>query len=113
MDEELIVGKIFGEKNMVSIIIFLYLYGPRTKTEIYNQISKNPRMPIKLDLLERYGLISKNDDHPTGRKVMCLTELGERYARSLESLEKHSGGDLTWYKWGRLNAMMDRFVREP
>ncbi len=52
MNKELMVNQLFSEKNTCGILVYLHLFGPRSRTEIYNAISTNPRMPIKLDMME-------------------------------------------------------------
>jgi DNA-binding PadR family transcriptional regulator len=63
-------------------------------------------MPKKLELLQNHGLIKNLDDVP-GRKVITLTELGNKYASTLCNLEKMSGGSVEEFKWGVLKSMMD------
>ncbi len=106
MVDNLITNKLLSEKNVVSILICLYVLGPKTRTEIYTMISTNPRMPQKLSLLEEYGLIKPFDMIP-GRKTIALTELGTKYATTLCTLEKMLGGSVEQYKWKLLKSIID------
>jgi len=109
MTQNLITGKIFGEKNMVSIIMSLYLFGPQKKSDLYRAISTNPRMPQKLQILENYGIIKSTMDIPSGRTIIELTDLGVKYGSSLESLERQTGGSIEQYKWNQLKNTIDRY----
>ena len=51
MFDNLRINEIFAEKNVPAIIIYLYLSGPTTRTEIYDNVSTNVRMSIKIDML--------------------------------------------------------------
>ena len=43
--------RIFEEKHMISILLFIYENGPSRKMDIYDNVSKNPRMPDKIEKL--------------------------------------------------------------
>lgn len=90
------ISNILEDKHSTSIIMLLYICGRKSKTEIYNLVSTNPRMPDKLERLEKNGLITvtrENDAHP--RSMVDLTPLGCTYAKGLCDLEMSVGGDLT------------------
>ncbi|MDO5837332.1 MAG: hypothetical protein Q4P10_00955 [Methanomassiliicoccales archaeon] len=75
---------VIEERHMLSIILYLYRCGKATKSNIYDNVSKNPRMPLKLDVLEDEGLISMKRGSPT---FVILTEKGRRIAESLDLIE--------------------------
>jgi DNA-binding HxlR family transcriptional regulator len=109
MVDTLITNKILSEKNVVSILVCLYVLGPKTRTELYHMISTNPRMPDKLNLLMDYGLVKPYDMVP-GRRTIALTELGTKYATVLCSLEKMLGGSVEKYKWSLLKSVLDDYT---
>lgn len=83
------------DKHTISILIYLYLEGRRNKSEIYQDVSKNPNMPSKLNELERLGLITQTTlKHKNNVTYIELTEEGKRYAEMLLMLEKRLAGDL-------------------
>ena len=51
------IDRLMGDCHYNKIILLLYLTGRKSKTEIYNSISTNPRMPQKLAFLEESGLV--------------------------------------------------------
>ena len=50
--------KTLESKHMLSILLFLLDNGNCTKMDLYNAVSKNPRMPEKLEELVGLGLIT-------------------------------------------------------
>lgn len=83
------------DKHTIPILIYLYLEGRRNKSEIYQDVSKNPNMPSKLNELERMGLITQTTlKHKNNVTYIELTEEGKRYAEMLLMLEKRLAGDL-------------------
>ena len=106
MTENLVTNTLLSEKNVVSILVCLYILGPKTRTELYKMISTNPRMPKKLSLLQEHGLI-KPFEMMSGRKTLALTELGTKYAVTLCNLEKMLGGNVEQYKWNLLKETID------
>ena len=102
------INKLFSEKNTCGILVFLHVFGPKTRTEIYQAISTNPRMPIKLDMMEEMGLVRTTDDG-RGRKMTTLTNTGEKFAMTLCSLEKLLGGNVDSFKWGIMMTKLEEF----
>ena len=90
------ISKLMGDRHYNRIILLLYFAGRKSKTEIYNSISTNPRMPRKLEFLEEEGYISMvlegGTDHP--RNMVDLTPLGVALAEGLCELEASVGGDV-------------------
>ena len=77
--------KAIEEKHMMSTLLYLHENGTCTKTKIYENVSRNPRMPIKLDVLEDCGLIEMDRGNPT---TITLTEKGEcvaSYGKMIEN----------------------------
>ncbi len=90
------ISNILEDKHSTSIIILLYICGRKSKTEIYDMVSTNPRMPMKLDNLARNGIVTvtlENGSRP--RSMVDLTPLGRTYAKGLCDLEMSVGGDLS------------------
>ncbi len=110
MFEELSVNRIFEERNSVAIILFLYLYGPKTKTELYKNISSNPRMPQKITMLENSGIL-RGVEGFGGRMSFELTELGRKYAVALCDLERITGGNMERTRWEGMKTTIEQYTR--
>lgn len=82
MSEEL---KVLECKYCIGILIALR-DGPLTKMELYNMVSKNPRMPDKIADLERVGLlvITRMDSRA---ERLALTDKGMRVADLLVQVD--------------------------
>ena len=81
--------RIFEEKHMISILLFIYENGPSRKMDIYDNVSKNPRMPDKLEKLQESGLIRMESD-PDGKVtvLISLTAKGITVAQKLVDLDR-------------------------
>ena len=62
------------EKGMFGIIVLIHENRYCTITDFYKSISRNPRLEIKLDILEDMGLISCDMVH--GHRMYALTPKG-------------------------------------
>ncbi len=71
-------------KHILSTILFLGENGSTTKTELYENVSKNPRMPDKLRELESLQLITIREGYPT---YIELTEKGAEIYEVLKNAE--------------------------
>lgn len=82
-------ARILEEKHMISTLLYLYEHGPSRKMDIYENVSKNPRMPDKLEKLEEYGLVNIIPD-TEGRAtvVISLSDKGEKTAEILVQLHE-------------------------
>jgi len=89
-------------------IMLSHCIGPKTRTEIYHAISTNPRMPIKIEMMENMGLLKTMDDG-RGRKMVSLTSTGVKFATELCSLEKLIGGNVDGFKWGIVMTKLEEF----
>ena len=97
------MSSIIEDKHNNSIIMLLYLCGRKSKTEIYDSVSSNPRMPYKLQLLEDEGIITVTKEKSLRERSMVdLTPLGVKYAEGLCSLEASIGGDIEALRRGCL-----------
>ena len=76
---------VLESRHNIAILLAL-INGPMTKSELYRAVSTNPRMPEKLAVLERAGLltISRIDYR---KDVVELTEKGMRVAGKLSELD--------------------------
>ena len=63
------------EKGMFGIIVLIHDLRYCAITDLYRDISRNPRLEIKLDILEDMGLISCDIVH--GHRMYTLTPKGE------------------------------------
>lgn len=70
----------------MEILVFLLENGPCPKMDLYRGVSTNPRMPVKLAMLESIGLVRLE---PSERFTMVsLTEKGEAVGRKFfEAIE--------------------------
>lgn len=82
-------ARILEEKHMISTLLYLYEHGPSRKMDIYENVSKNPRMPDKLEKLEEYGLVNIIPD-TEGRAtvVISLSDKGEKTTEILVQLHE-------------------------
>lgn len=110
MFDGLIINRVFDEKNTPNIILFLYLFGPKTRTEIYDNISRNPRMSIKLEMMMSMGLIEETYGYNGMMNALYLTDLGEKYAIALCELEKLSGGSMEKSRWNHVISNIEMFT---
>lgn len=79
--------RVLEEKHMISILLHLLDNDGCTKTDLYDAVSSNPRMPRKLDALEDSGLVTQTPV-PDSRTVRIgLTDLGITVGRSLREAE--------------------------
>ncbi len=78
---------VFEERNMVTIILYIRRNGPCRRTQLYEQTSRNPRMPDKIALLEEAGLID------AGKHLLTLTPAGEQVADLLIEISGIISGD--------------------
>ena len=79
-DSELGVAD-FEEKHMISIMIYLETHSPSRKIELYDAVSTNPRMPDKLNHLERMGMLTQDIDPETRSTFVSITPLGSKVAK--------------------------------
>lgn len=110
MFNELLISRVFDEKNSVAIILYIYLYGGKTKSELYRNISSNPRMPQKITMLEDMGIL-RVADNCSGRVVHELTELGKKYAAALCELERVTGGNVERVRWEGMKTTIEQYAK--
>lgn len=82
MSEEL---KVLENKHCIGILLALR-DGSMTKMELYNRVSKNPRMPDKMADLESIGLltVTKTDSRAD---CVALTDKGSEVADMLVQID--------------------------
>ena len=73
------------EKGMFGIIVLIHDLRYCTITDLYRSISRNPRLEIKLDILEDMGLISCDMVH--GHRMYTLTPKGEIIAKHILEID--------------------------
>jgi len=103
---DIIISNLLGEKHTIDILIFLYIFGSRSRTDIYDHTSYCQRMPQKLQMLERQGLIETKHgiDHKT--MMETLTPAGAELAKSLILMEESVGGNIEEFKIRVLKDML-------
>jgi predicted transcriptional regulator len=69
--------EMLGEKHLIHILLFLKENGRCNKTAIYRNISSNPRIPDKLNLLEESGLLEQRKEEGVQTVWISLTPKGE------------------------------------
>jgi len=109
MFDNLKVNDIFSEKNVPAIIIYLYLSGPRTRSEIYDNVSTNVRMSVKIDKLIDEGIIKTTAGRTPRRPMMTLTEMGMQFGYMLCAMERMAGGNPSEGKWRGLKRTLEDF----
>lgn len=77
---------ILEERHMMSILLYLLDNGTCKKTDIYDGVSRNPRLARKLDVLEESGLIRQVAVGIGNRTDVMLTEKGNRVASAIEEM---------------------------
>ena len=93
---DIMAGQVKGvgvleNKHSIATIIFLYRNGPSIKTTIYDNVSRNPRMPDKIDALEEAGLISQESE---SRVVwVSLTPMGLKVGEHLSAVAELMEGE--------------------
>ena len=78
---------VFEEKHMIAVLIYLAANGPSRKIDIYDGVSSNPRMPDKLNNLEKYGLVTQEMDTSTRSTIVSLTPAGEEIAAKFSEID--------------------------
>lgn len=98
MNRNLTICSILGDRHIVEIIMYLYHFGDRSRSEIYNAVITSSFIPKKLQMLEECGIIRRRvtSDGPTLQ--IGLTHLGNLYGEYLSHLEEMTGGDLDLYR---------------
>ena len=75
------------EKHLMSMLMYLREKGPSRKTDIYDGVSTNPRMTLKVERLEAMGLISTEYNNALRSTVVTLTEEGRQVAEHLAAVD--------------------------
>lgn len=109
MFDNLRINEIFAEKNVPAIIIYLYLSGPKTRTEIYDNVSTNVRMSIKIDMLIDEKIIKTLPGRTPRRPQLTLTEMGMQFGYMLCAMERMAGGDPSESKWRGMKKTLEDF----
>ncbi len=77
---------VLESKHCIAIVLAL-MDGPRTKMDLYQEVSKNPRMPDKIADLERVGIVSMwaQENRAT---MIGLTDKGREVALILRRIDE-------------------------
>ena len=73
------------EKGMFGIIVLIHENRYCTITDFYKDISRNPRLETKLEILDDMGLISCDMVH--GHRMYTLTPKGENIAELILEID--------------------------
>ena len=76
------------EKHVLSILVYLSQNDGCRKSDLYRDVSRNPRMPNKLDQLEREGLIEQVPLGDRNSVRIVLTDVGRRVADALVEIDR-------------------------
>ncbi len=76
----------FEEKQMMATLLYIYRNGETAKYVIYDKVSKNSRMPLKLERLKEAGLITMRYGMPT---YVSLTDKGRYLASKMDDIEEN------------------------
>lgn len=77
---------VLEEKHAISTMIYLLDNDGCRKTDIYRDVSRNPRMPEKLDMLENRGLIVQRPINDHNSVNIHLTDMGKDVAMALRNI---------------------------
>ncbi len=91
MDYRNLKSKCLEDRHKITILIYMFQNQDKEikKTDIYTEISKNNRIPDKLDELEELGLIVQtNFKFENNKTTLKLTEEGKKIAELLLSIEQ-------------------------
>lgn len=84
MIDEKICIKVLEEKHSISILLYLRSNDGCIKSDLYRNISTNPRMPEKLNSLETANLINQSvDKFNHNATTITLTSFGKTVAEEL------------------------------
>lgn len=82
---------ILDSRHMMSLILYIWEYGPSRRTDIYGNVSRNMNMPEKIDILLGCGILS--EFHTRKGTFLSLTSKGAEVARHLIGIEGCLGVD--------------------
>lgn len=68
--------QVLEEKHAITVMMYLSMHDGCRKSDIYRDVSRNPRMPDKLDMLESNGLIVQEPLGDRNSVRISLTEIG-------------------------------------
>ncbi len=72
---------------MMTTLMYIQKNPGCMKTDVYDAVSRNPKMPEKFQVLQSMGLLEQRTMDSRGKTSLCLTEKGNRVASLLENLE--------------------------
>ena len=78
---------VFEEKHMLSTLLYLREHPGCNKSDLYTAVSRNPRMPEKLETLESLGLVRLYSRQGSASTFMELTDKGYRFADAIASAD--------------------------
>lgn len=91
MDRVIPTASVLEEKHLISTLMYLLDNDGCTKTELYNGVSNNPRMPYKLAQLEGLGLLTMRMAEESRAMRVFLTEKGKTIGLLLRDIDTELG----------------------
>lgn len=79
--------RVLEARHMISIVLYLSENDGCIKTDLYRDVSNNPRMPSKLDELESSGLIVQEQSPDSNAVRLRLTDTGRRVSALLSEAD--------------------------
>ncbi|MBR6911710.1 MAG: hypothetical protein IKN41_07635 [Candidatus Methanomethylophilaceae archaeon] len=78
--------EILESKYVMQLLVYLNSMSPVTKSDIYNDVARNPNMPNKIQELYVLGLLDIFYTGRTNTNVIIITEKGRRVADRIMQL---------------------------
>lgn len=79
--------RILEEKHAISVMLYLLENDGCRKSEIYRDVSRNPRMPEKLEMMESAGLVVFDPPNHGLHPRIVLTDMGRDVAEALSRID--------------------------
>ncbi|MBR7153442.1 MAG: hypothetical protein IKD00_06870 [Candidatus Methanomethylophilaceae archaeon] len=78
--------RLLEERHVISTVLYIRDHPGCKKSELYPAVSKNPRMPQKLELLVSMGLVTMESREDSSATFLDLTDKGRRVAEHLSKV---------------------------
>lgn len=76
------------ERHMLSTLLYVREHPGCSKSDLYRAVSKNPRMPDKLEILQSLGLLRLYNRDGSSSTFMELTDKGSEFAEAIASADR-------------------------
>ena len=79
--------RVLEERHAISVMLYLLENNGCRKSDLYRDVSRNPRMPEKLEMMESAGLLMLEPlDGGTHLRIV-LTDVGREVAEALSRID--------------------------